>query len=47
MTTQIARYPGSRTWRRSPIPSNLHHFRTFPPSILVHTFRNPSSILLR
>ncbi len=47
MTAQNARYPGSRTWRRSPIPSNLHHFRTFPPSILVHTFRIPASNLLR
>lgn len=47
MNSPLARYPGSRTWRRSPIPSNLHHFRTFPPSILVHSFRIPSSNLLR
>ncbi len=47
MTIRIARYPGSRTWRRSPIPFNLHHLRTFPPSNLAHTSRKPSSILLR
>lgn len=47
MIQKLDRYPGSRTWRRSPIPSNLHHFRTFPPSILVHTSRTPSSNLLR